>query len=47
MSEDDFMEERYWSWECPKCGQFNDLHEDPHYIEGVCCEECKSEFNVD
>ena len=33
-----------YGWECPNCGGWNELDDDPGYSESVVCDECGAEF---
>jgi hypothetical protein len=31
-------------WECPKCGDWMELEDDPNYMATVTCEGCEREY---
>ena len=33
-----------WYFECPGCGDFNELDDDPAYQESIECENCREEY---
>lgn len=37
-----------WGFECPDCGHWNELDDDPFsYSEHVICEDCGNDFKID
>lgn len=34
-----------WGWDCPECGHFNEISEDPSYEEELYCFECEKTFS--
>ena len=45
----DITEESHWIWECPYCGQYNTIDDDPedYCYDDVCCEGCKITLTVE
>ena len=43
MKEVIYEELEYWGWECPECGYWNKIQDDPFYQESVTC-ECGESF---
>ena len=43
---EDFTEEERYSWNCPNCGEYNIIDENPEYIGLVCCDNCLEEFEI-
>ena len=33
-----------WGWNCPKCGAWNELEDDPNCQDEVACDICERKF---
>ena len=47
MKRSDVVEETIYCWECPKCGNFNEMSEDPSNNYELCCDECDHEEELE
>ena len=37
-----------WGWECPKCGDWNEIEENPGHTDAdIYCDGCGADFGID
>jgi len=43
---DKFEEVQRWAWKCYSCGEWNEIDDNPDYLNIVDCESCRKRFTI-
>lgn len=39
-------EEAYWVYECPNCGEYDEIYDDPKYTDEIFCQHCGERIKI-